>query len=70
MLTKIPHGKVEIGRNTALDTLSQNVDFIVYGEFADAEELALYKSHSTYQHCIDVVRPLRDLRIAADFLSP
>lgn len=67
LLTGIPHGQLEVGRNLAVDTLSDPVDFVVYGEFADEAELAAFKAHPLYQQSIEVVRPLRELRIAADF---
>lgn len=68
VLAKIPHSEVfEIRQNTREDALSGEVDVVVYAEFASAEALAAYKSHPLYQDSIDVVRPLRELRIAADF---
>jgi hypothetical protein len=67
LLTQIPHGRVEIGRNLGIDTLSAPVDFVVYGEFADEAELARYKTHPTYSASIAIVRPLRELRVVADF---
>ena len=33
----------------------------------DAEALAAYKAHPIYQESIDIVRPLRDMRVPADF---
>lgn len=70
ILTAVPHGRVEIRPNLAVDAISQPIDFVVYGEFADAAELAAYKAHPLYQRSIDLVRPLRDLRVAADFEAP
>ena len=67
LLTLIPHGRVEIGRNLGIDTLSAPVDFVVYGEFADEAELARYKAHPTYAASIAIARPLRELRVVADF---
>lgn len=67
-LTQIPHADVlEIRRNSQNDALSGEVDVVVYGEFADGAALAAYKSHPLYQDSIDIVRPLREIRIAADF---
>jgi len=43
---------------------------VVYGEFTDAAALAAYKAHPLYQESIRRVRPLRELRMAADFQSP
>lgn len=68
LLTAIPHARhLEIGRNMNSDTLSERVDFVVYGEFDDEAALAAYKAHPIYQESIDAVRPLREMRIAADF---
>ncbi len=71
ILKGIPHAlKLEIEPNLCADALSEPVDVVVYGEFADAQALAAYKSHPLYQESIAIVRPLRDLRIAGDFQSP
>ncbi|MGD1880541.1 MAG: Dabb family protein [Kiloniellaceae bacterium] len=71
LLTGIPDSlHIEIGRNFNTDTLSlDGPDFVVYGEFEDEAQLAAYKAHPLYQKSIDVVRPLRDMRLAADFLA-
>ena len=67
MLSGIPEAKAfEVRENTQSDALSSEVDVIVYAEFDSAEALAAYKAHPLYQSAIDAVRPLRDLRIAAD----
>ena len=39
---------------------------MVDAEFDFAEAMAAYKADPIYQQSIDIVRPLRDLRIAAD----
>lgn len=68
LLTEIPHAlKLEIGENIKTDQLGNGVDLVVYGEFADAEALAAYKAHENYQRSIDIVRPLREIRMAADY---
>lgn len=68
VLTQNPHAlKLEIGRNLKTDQLNSDVDFVVYGEFADEAALAAYKAHPLYQRSIDIVRPLREIRMAADF---
>lgn len=67
LLTQIPHGRVEIGRNLGIDTLSTPVDLVVYGEFVDEAELARYKAHPTYAASIAIARHLRELRVVADF---
>ncbi len=67
-LGEIPHSTAfEVVRNKRVDTLSGEVDVIVYAEFPDDAALAAYKAHPIYQESIDLVRPLRELRIAADF---
>ena len=68
LLTEIPHATVlEIGENVKTDQLGGEVDLVVYGEFADADALAAYKAHENYQRSIEIVRPLREMRIAADY---
>jgi hypothetical protein len=71
LLAGIPHARhFEVGRNLTVDAISPDgPDFVVYGEFDDAAQLAAYKAHPIYAQAISIVRPLRDMRIAADFLS-
>jgi hypothetical protein len=71
MLATIPeHDTFEVRRSLNADQLTGNaVDVVVYAEFADDAALARYKAHPTYQACIDVVRPMRELRLAADIES-
>lgn len=69
LLTEIPHaGLLEIGENVKTDQLGREVDLVVYGEFTDAEALAAYKAHENYQRSIEIVRPLREMRMAADYV--
>ena len=66
-LGKIPHSQVfEARENTQRDALSDDVDVVVYAEFASAADLAAYKADPIYQQAIVTVRPLREMRIAAD----
>lgn len=66
-LATIPAARrLEVSRNIRRDQLSSEVDIVVYGEFDDEAALQAYKNHPTYAEAIRVVRPLRDLRIAAD----
>lgn len=68
LLTENPHARfVEIGTNLKTDQLGTDVDFVVYGEFDDEAALAAYKAHPLYQASIDRVRPLREMRLAADY---
>ncbi|SLN54690.1 Stress responsive A/B Barrel Domain protein [Roseovarius litorisediminis] len=69
MLRDIPHSQhFEVGRNLQSDGIAgAQVDLVVYAEFADEAALAAYKADPIYTACIARVRPLRELRIAADF---
>ena len=68
ILTGIPHAKVlEIGENVKTDQWDRDVDIIVYGEFEDEAALAAYKAHPDYHTSTATVKPLREIRIAADF---
>ncbi|MBE0453346.1 Dabb family protein [Roseovarius autotrophicus] len=71
MLAQIPQARhFEVGRNLQSDPISgARVDLVVYAEFEDEAALAAYKAHPIYAECIALVRPLRDLRIAADFTA-
>ncbi|WP_028034935.1 Dabb family protein [Chelativorans sp. J32] len=69
-LGQIPHSDFfEIGINRKVDQLGTEVDVVVYGEFRDEAALAAYKAHPIYSETTAKVRPLRELRIAADFVS-
>lgn len=69
LLKTNPHAEhLEISHNLQADALSgDTIDVVVYAEFTDEEQLAAYKAHPVYQQSIDRVRPLRELRLAADF---
>ena len=68
MLKNIPHATIlEVVQNNHVDALSDEIDVVVYAEFVNDAALQAYKTHQIYQDAIAVVRPLRDLRIAADF---
>ncbi|MBA7464923.1 hypothetical protein ES703_05646 [subsurface metagenome] len=68
VLTTIPHARrLEVARNRKSDQLGNDIDVVVYGEFDNETELAAYKAHDLYQESIKRVRPLRDLRFAADY---
>ena len=70
-LGTIPHARhFEVSRNLHADRLTgAEVDLVVYAEFDDDAALAAYKAHPTYQRAIEIVKPLRDMRIAADIIS-
>ena len=69
MLKDIPEAEhFEVGRNLRSDTITgPQIDVVVYAEFADEAALAAYKSNPIYAACIAKVRPMREMRIAADF---
>lgn len=71
LLAGIPAAtRFEVGRNLQTDPIpGTRVDLIVYAEFPDRAAMAAFKAHPLYQRSIDVVRPLRDQRISADFLA-
>ena len=71
LLADIPHTQnFEVGQNQKLDRISKDgPDFVVYAEFEDEEGLKAYKEHPIYEKSIGIVRPLRDMRIAADFTT-
>ena len=68
LLTRNAHANlVEVARNRKIDQLANAVDFIVYAEFDDEEALAAFKADPLYERSIQQVRPLRELRVAADY---
>jgi len=69
LLADIPNlNHFEIGKNARLDRISaEGPDFVVYAEFEDQDALAAYKAHPIYEKSIAIVRPLRDMRVAADY---
>jgi len=70
LLGQIPHAAhFEVTRNSKVDQFGNEVDVVVYAEFADESALAAYKAHPLYQESIDIVRPIREMRLAADFDS-
>ena len=57
----------EVTRNAHLDDWSAEVDLVVYAEFEDEAAFRAYKAHPTYAEITARVRPMRDLRFAADY---
>ncbi len=69
-LKLIPHSSVfEVSLNTKVDPLSNEVDIVVYAEFADEAALTAYKSHPDYARTTSIVRPMRELRYSADIVA-
>ncbi|MDF1669173.1 MAG: Dabb family protein [Roseovarius sp.] len=71
MLGDIAHSQhFEVGRNLQSDQIAGTpIDVIVYAEFADEAALAAYKADPIYAACTAKVRPMREVRIAADFAA-
>lgn len=70
LLGTIPFSTVfEVTRNAKVDQIANDVDVVVYAEFPDEAALAAYKAHPIYAEATRRVRPLRELRFAADFPS-
>lgn len=68
ILTTIPYARrLEVARNRKTDQLGNEIDVVVYGEFDSEVELAAFKAHELYKESIKRVRPLRELRLAADY---
>jgi hypothetical protein len=68
LLTQIAHADlIEVAHNQKVDQIANAVDFVVYAEFADEDALAAFKADPLYERSIQQVRPLRELRIAADY---
>ncbi|QOZ23781.1 Dabb family protein [Bradyrhizobium sp. CCBAU 51753] len=68
VLTSIPHARrLEVARNRKSDQLGNEIDVVVYGEFDSEAELDAYKTHDLYREAIRCVRPVRELRFAADY---
>lgn len=59
----------EIGRNKKTDILENDVDIVLHAQFETETDLVAYKNHPTYLAGIDIVRPIREMRIAADYGS-
>ena len=58
----------EVGVNTRRDGASDDEpDLVVHAVLDDAAALEAYKAHPIYQRSVEVVRPLRELRIAVDY---
>jgi quinol monooxygenase YgiN len=67
----------EVGVNTRHDRIDaedrsadggDGVDLVVHAVFDDEAALAAYTAHPTYQRSVEVVRPLRETRIAVDYV--
>lgn len=70
LLKQIPAARrLEVAFNEKIDGFGNEIDVVVYGEFENEAALATYKSHPLYARSIEIVRPLRDIRVAADVVA-
>jgi len=60
---------LEVAVNLRHDRFDNQVDLIVHAVFDDQAALDAYRHHPIYQEATDAVRPLRDMRVAADFVT-
>lgn len=68
LLGTIPHvSHFEVTQNRKVDQIGNDIDVVVYAEFESEAALRAYKAHPTYAEATRRVRPLRELRFAADF---
>lgn len=58
----------EVRRNSKVDRLANDVDVVLHACFDTQEDLDAYKAHPTYIAGTEIVRPLRELRVAADYV--
>ncbi|MBE7185038.1 MAG: Dabb family protein [Methylobacterium mesophilicum] len=66
----IPHSQFfEVQENTRVDQIANEVDVVVYAEFASDADLAAYKAHPIYAQSTANVRPMREIRMSADIVS-
>ena len=56
----------EVAVNAHLDQQNNDIDIVVYAEFADINAFTEYKNHSTYKQITKKVQPRRELRFCAD----
>lgn len=69
-LATIPHSiRFEVLENMRVDPMSDEIDIVVYGEFADLAALESFKAHPVYAETTRHVRPMRELRYSVDALS-
>lgn len=57
---------LSVTKNNKIDKIANDIDVVVYGEFPDEAALEQYKADPIYQKAIDIVRPIRDMRVAVD----
>lgn len=66
-LASIPGSSMfQVTPNQKADQIANEIDIVVYSEFPDIAALRAFKQHPTYAEVTRAVRPLRELRFAAD----
>jgi hypothetical protein len=66
-LEQIPEARnFSVRENLKQDGIGNDIDIVVYAEFANTAALEAYKHNPIYQDTINIVRPLRELRFCAD----
>jgi len=69
-LAEIEHARaLEVMPNLKRDRFDAGVDVVVHALFDDEAALAAYHADPRYARAVANVRPLRDLRMAADFVT-
>jgi hypothetical protein len=56
----------DVQANTKSDQIGNDIDVVVYSEFPSLDALQRYKRHPVYAEVTATVRPMRELRFAAD----
>lgn len=56
----------EVTENSRVDQIGNDIDVVVYAEFENEAALKAYKAHPNYAEATRRVRPLREMRFAAD----
>ena len=70
-LSRIPEARrVEVALNAKRDSLSKEIDVVVYGEFDGFAQLEAFKAHPLYAESVAIVRPRRELRFVVDYEVP
>lgn len=59
----------ELAKSRKIDALENDVDIVLHAQFETQADLTAYKNHPIYLAGSEVVRPIRELRIAADYDS-
>jgi hypothetical protein len=69
-LAESPHvHALEVMPNLKRDRFDTSVDVVVHGLFRDEAALAAFQADPIYAEAVATVRPLRETRMAADFVT-